>query len=309
VAALLSTTFEHGDGPVMAFEWNIEELERLEPPPIPSVESLIATLSREGESVEAFHAMLLLARHGERASPALGALVARLKSSVARIRTVAARAIGTIGPAARDAVPALCAALDEAVAQERASEAYLQGSRELREALIDALGSIGPFARAALPHLAKAGCADYDFAVERIEPPERPALSVIIDPGLAVCAGRWRDAKDECVLPTQTRIIREPDGSRRIHVLAGVEGDGYASVDVFVRRDPDGRVSATAELARWSWCGNGNRGRLHHPVDGSITFGSVAFGKGRPVRGLLRIGTPEKGSEISFVCEDPFAPQ
>ncbi|WP_337175822.1 HEAT repeat domain-containing protein [Paludisphaera sp.] len=71
---------------------------------------------------------------------ALPNLIRELKLKDSRARINAARAIGGMGPEAREAVPDLIAALKDRDPGARASAAY-------------ALGRIGPDARAALPQL------------------------------------------------------------------------------------------------------------------------------------------------------------
>ena len=67
-----------------------------------------------------------------------------LESADQKVRLRALQELSQLGPAARETVPTLIAALEKAKGD---------GTCPLRDALVDTLGAIGPDARAAVPRL------------------------------------------------------------------------------------------------------------------------------------------------------------
>ena len=110
------------------------------------------------------------------------ALTKRLKDDDAGFRSLAAYALGQLGPAARDAVPDLTEALQDSNHKVRSSSAYALGrigssaqsavpalirrigddEQEVRSSAASALGQMGPAARDAVPHLLTAALHDED---------------------------------------------------------------------------------------------------------------------------------------------------
>lgn len=277
------------------------DLARLEPAPLPPVESLSADLAREKDTAAALHALLLLARHHERAKPSLPLIIARLRSPTTTIRIAAAIAIGEIGPDARDAVPALCEALDATNRPEHADQDDPpQG--ELRDLLVSALASMGPAAEPALRHLVMIRPPRFPRgAIGAIEASPRPPLTVKTDPNLVVGGGRWREVEDgRAGTPRHVavRIVREAR-SRRIVIE---DGFGYAAVHLYLERQGK-TLKASGTVQRWSM---DTAGWSEPITGGTIVLDGVDFGSGRPVRGLVTFTAWLSTFQVAFTCRDPF---
>jgi len=76
------------------------------------IESLIENF-QAAEQVVRLHAATVLGSIGDKAEPAVPALIKLLQNSDVHDRTLAALALGEIGPAAEEAIPALFAAVDD----------------------------------------------------------------------------------------------------------------------------------------------------------------------------------------------------
>lgn len=123
--------------------------------------------------------------------------IARLKSGNALERLEAARALQTMGPAAKAAVPIL-----EEILRQRPKEV---GGDKVREQTIATLGAIGPEARAALPTLLKLAVDPYEK--------QRDACSTALEK-LGV--------KKDAAMATLASFVDDPDDKMRSKAAAGL---------------------------------------------------------------------------------------
>jgi hypothetical protein len=275
--------------------------------PLRPVEELRAGLVKEGVTPEAVHLLFQLRRHGEDAKPALAAIVERLGSPERNMRTAAAFAIGAMGPAAGEAVPALARALDVAVMIHAEGDTWDSRTRQLVDALIDALGELGPAGKAALPSLARADePIRAALALEQMEATRPPLFQMAIDPALRVGGGRWLEAWDASgpapsLEPATATVALRNFGIREITVRKD-----YEAIHLFLRRTSGGAVEVWGEQESWTKCTGSRRSIL----DGSITLRTNDFGSGRPIEARLTTVRPlfefRIAHEVWFTCPDPF---
>ena len=237
-------------------QWVVSEatyaLAAIEPgPALSDVERLAETLRNEPKSPTGVYAATRLLRLGREAKPALPVLLAALHTDWPNVQRVAAAAIARIGPAASDAVPELVRVLEQSAPEEKRPDGSFDtpiGSAHewrvvvCREA-ITALGCIGPAAAEAIPLIDRVGRRVHGgmeadplptfvlWAIERIKPPERAALAVVIDQGLSD-GPTSRQAG-------HVQVVPEPDGGFRVIVSSG-GGFGGSWVEVFLNRTADG---------------------------------------------------------------------
>jgi HEAT repeat protein len=261
----------------------------------PAIEFRLRDSQDEGERDRARRALAAVRKTTPLPAPvALPVLIDQLRSEEPEARGAAARAIREMGPAASAAVPALCVAFVESTQSPHGVHS------DLTTDLICALRSIGPAAKSALPILARAGGDCLEVAIDWIDPPARPPLQVREDASLRVCRGRWtaRGFAGECLRPVRAQADPDPSG-RRIIVTApdlgepGMCGPGPdLSVVIFVSRSGAGSPEVTASKG--------------HDVirSGTVTFRSLAFGKGRPLEGVLTFEQGGNRHEVAFACED-----
>lgn len=115
------------------------------------VPDLVRVLDEDDEWVEGYYAAVLLGSLGPKAKDAVPALIRCLKAKKVDLREAAIRSLGEIGAGAKEAVPALAGILRERTGLFDNVEA---GYR-CRARAAEALGRLGPAARAALPDLLK----------------------------------------------------------------------------------------------------------------------------------------------------------
>jgi HEAT repeat protein len=151
--------------------------------------------------------------------PAVPALATALHDPDCRTRRAAAEILGRIGPAARDAVPALMDALPRPPNSRVCGRAAESGPIDVRTVIAVSLGQIGPDARAAIPALTRT-MVDGDnnwlriesfVTLEKIDPKGKPNVAAI------------------------HRALLGPDRARRRRAARTVEG-----LSVFRRRDIEG---------------------------------------------------------------------
>jgi HEAT repeat protein len=290
----------------------------------PEVEQRMRELAESPRSATGVYAAHRLARAGRAAVRAVPTLMTALQSSFPNVQVEAAHALGAIGPESAQAVPVLMRVLARCETDYRPADppkdAALQDlplryrpitdaewwRREVAEAVIVALGRIGPAAKEAVPLMSRVAMIGIDpewqkgiplfagTAIDRIEPPARTELKVVVDAELVVPA---MGDRNPCRQPF---VEEEPDGSIRVTVShrGSLFGD---SIDLFLSRDSQGRP--TARVDYWHHTDVGPPFEWKVKVDGgTVTLRFPEWGHGKPLAGVASVG----GSKWAFELVDPF---
>jgi hypothetical protein len=186
-----------------------------------AVPGLVRAL-QSGDVATAEEAGRALARLG---APAVPPLTAELQ----RGSQIAAWALGEMGPAAKDAVPALIAALGDK-------------EKHMRAAALRALGKIGPSARPAVPALLLVLQNEHSHDVRLLVP---PTLASIGDGGPEVLSALQRAGSDHSL---RTRhAARDALAKLRLAAMAPrPAGKPGAIIAVFDVQDASGQLGATS---------------------------------------------------------------
>jgi HEAT repeat protein len=234
----------------------------------PEVPRLIEALKYEGVRAKVVG---LLGRMGEKAAPAVGALVELIGDEDEDVRHEVFFALAKIGPAAKDAVPALVKALKEGGATTQDGAAY-------------ALGKMGAAAAAAKPDLLKALESDDDMV-----PMVCAWALTMIDPAC--------DESCQKTVPLLIKALGMPEPLARMEASAALERLGPLAepaksvLEELAQNDEEPLVREAAAAALKA-IGIKRGATVVTAVDGAaLTIGSKVIAR-------LPKGTPLKVSEV-----------
>lgn len=216
------------------------------------VQKIAAEVASKDKTV-CLRAIDQLASLGERATPAVAALVEALARPEAEVRWHAARALGSLGTAAQPAAPALIARLDDEQIEVRSYAAYALGKLGVgSNEVVDRLIQLA-FDRNALVRRAALR------ALEQLNPPKEKVMPLALrileegDPAVIVPALQTLAEQGEAVVP---RLCEALQHERACYwacvVLADIGPKAAAAVpslkQVLKHSDPEVRMQALMTL-------------------------------------------------------------